>query len=115
LAAVEIMKLQNIIILQNKIDLVKEQAALQQFDDIKAFIEGTVSLARARALSLALSLSAPLSRARSLSLSRSLSDMKALFEGTVAEKSPIIPISAQLKYNIDVVAEYMAKCIPIPS
>lgn len=30
LAAVEIMKLQNIIILQNKIDLVKEQAALQQ-------------------------------------------------------------------------------------
>jgi translation initiation factor 2 subunit 3 len=73
LAAVEIMKLQNIIILQNKIDLVKEQAALQQFDDIKAFIEGTV-----------------------------------------AEKSPIIPISAQLRYNIDVVAEYMAKCIPIP-
>jgi len=73
LAAVEIMKLQNIIILQNKIDLVKEQAALQQYDDIKAFIEGTV-----------------------------------------AEKSPIIPISAQLKYNIDVVAEYMAKCIPIP-
>ena len=30
LAAVEIMKLQHIIILQNKIDLVKEQAALQQ-------------------------------------------------------------------------------------
>jgi translation initiation factor 2 subunit 3 len=73
LAAVEIMKLQNIIILQNKIDLVKEQAALQQYDDIKAFIEGTV-----------------------------------------AEKSPIIPISAQLRYNIDVVAEYMAKKIPIP-
>jgi len=59
--------------LQNKIDLVKEQAALQQYEDIKAFIEGTV-----------------------------------------AEKSPIIPISAQLRYNIDVVAEYMAKKIPIP-
>mmetsp|Transcript_46090 Transcript_46090/g.96475 ORF Transcript_46090/g.96475 Transcript_46090/m.96475 type:complete len:519 (-) Transcript_46090:49-1605(-) len=73
LAAVEIMKLQNIIILQNKIDLVKEQAALQQYEDIKAFIEGTV-----------------------------------------AEKSPIIPISAQLRYNIDVVAEYMAKKIPVP-
>mmetsp|Transcript_11549 Transcript_11549/g.28310 ORF Transcript_11549/g.28310 Transcript_11549/m.28310 type:complete len:508 (-) Transcript_11549:164-1687(-) len=73
LAAVEIMKLQNIIILQNKIDLVKEQAALQQYEDIKAFIEGTV-----------------------------------------AEKSPIIPVSAQLRYNIDVVAEYMAKKIPIP-
>ena len=35
LAAVEIMKLQNIIILQNKIDLVKEDAALAQFDQIK--------------------------------------------------------------------------------
>mmetsp|Transcript_39891 Transcript_39891/g.62225 ORF Transcript_39891/g.62225 Transcript_39891/m.62225 type:complete len:331 (-) Transcript_39891:183-1175(-) len=74
LAAVEIMKLQNIIILQNKIDLVKEQTALQQFEDIKTFIEGTV-----------------------------------------AEKSPIIPISAQLRYNIDVVAEYMAKVIPVPT
>mmetsp|Transcript_6289 Transcript_6289/g.16080 ORF Transcript_6289/g.16080 Transcript_6289/m.16080 type:complete len:508 (-) Transcript_6289:12-1535(-) len=73
LAAVEIMKLQNIIILQNKIDLVKEQAALQQYEDIKAFVEGTV-----------------------------------------AEKSPIIPISAQLRYNIDVIAEYMTKKIPIP-
>ena len=35
LAAVEIMKLQNIIILQNKIDLVKEDAALAQYDQIK--------------------------------------------------------------------------------
>ena len=35
LAAVEIMKLQNIIILQNKIDLVKEDMALAQFDQIK--------------------------------------------------------------------------------
>jgi len=35
LAAVEIMKLKNIIILQNKIDLVKEDAALAQYDQIK--------------------------------------------------------------------------------
>lgn len=35
LAAVEIMKLRNIIILQNKIDLVKGEAALQQRDQIK--------------------------------------------------------------------------------
>ena len=35
LAAVEIMKLQNIIILQNKIDLVKEDAAQAQFDQIR--------------------------------------------------------------------------------
>lgn len=73
LAAVEIMKLEKILILQNKIDLVSQDEAAQQHDDIKRFIKGTV-----------------------------------------AEKSPIIPISAQLKLNIDVVCEYMAKHIPIP-
>jgi len=74
LAAVEIMKLKNIIILQNKIDLVKADAAKEQFEDIKAFIQGTV-----------------------------------------AEGSPIVPISAQLKFNIDVVCEYICKHVPIPS
>jgi len=73
LAAVEIMKLNRIIILQNKIDLVKEAAALQQFDDIRAFVKGTV-----------------------------------------ADESPIVPISAQLRYNIDVVAEYITNYIPVP-
>ena len=73
LAAVEIMKLTNIIILQNKIDLVKEAAALQQFEDIKAFVKGGV-----------------------------------------ADGAPIIPISAQLKYNIDVLCEYIVKSIPVP-
>lgn len=34
--------------------------------------------------------------------------------GTVAEGAPIVPISAQLKYNIDVVAEYMISKIPVP-
>lgn len=34
--------------------------------------------------------------------------------GTVAQNAPIIPISAQLKYNIDVVCEYIVKHIPIP-
>lgn len=34
--------------------------------------------------------------------------------GTVAESSPIVPISAQLKYNIDAVNEYIVKRIPIP-
>lgn len=34
--------------------------------------------------------------------------------GTVAEGAPIIPISAQLKYNIEVVCEYIVKKIPIP-
>lgn len=73
LAAVEMMKLQNIIIIQNKIDIVqKEENILQQYDDIKKFVSGTR-----------------------------------------AEKAPIIPISAQLKYNIDVVCDYLCR-IPIP-
>ncbi|KAG8854333.1 hypothetical protein FRB91_003655 [Serendipita sp. 411] len=38
----------------------------------------------------------------------------AFVKGTVAEKSPIVPISAQLKYNIDAVNEYIVKEIPIP-
>ena len=73
LAAIEIMKLKNILILQNKIDLVKESQAMEQKDQIDKFIKGTI-----------------------------------------AEKAPIIPISAQLKYNIDVVCEYIIKNIPLP-
>lgn len=79
LAAVEIMQLKNIIILQNKIDLVKESAATEQHGAILDFIQGTV-----------------------------------------AEGSPIVPISAQLattnaaSYNIDVVCEYIVKRVPIP-
>lgn len=34
--------------------------------------------------------------------------------GTIAEGAPVIPISAQLKYNIDVVCEYITKKIPVP-
>ena len=67
LAAVELMQLQNIIILQNKIDLVKEEAAKLQHDQIQAFVEGTV-----------------------------------------ASRAPIIPISAQLGYNIDKVCKNIA-------
>lgn len=55
------MKLKHIIILQNKIDLVKEAQAKEQHDQIVKFVQGTV-----------------------------------------AEGAPIIPISAQLKYNIEV-------------
>ncbi len=43
LAAVEIMKLENIIILQNKIDLVKQEDALKQQAQIKKFVSGTVA------------------------------------------------------------------------
>jgi len=73
LAAVEIMRLKNIIILQNKVELIKEQQALAQHEDIKKFVAGTV-----------------------------------------ADTSPIIPISAVLKYNVDVVCEYLCSLVPIP-
>ena len=39
--------------------------------------------------------------------------IKKFVEGTNASTSPIIPISAQLKYNIDVVIQYLCK-LPIP-
>lgn len=73
LAAVEIMRLKNIIILQNKVDLIKEDTALAQQQQIKKFVAGTV-----------------------------------------AQDAPIIPISAVLKYNIDMVCEYIVRNIPIP-
>ena len=73
LAAIEIMKLKHIIILQNKIDLVTKSQAKEQHQQILKFVQGTV-----------------------------------------AEGAPIIPISAQLKYNIEVVCEYICKKIPIP-
>uniref|UniRef100_A0A1B0D7A8 protein-synthesizing GTPase n=1 Tax=Phlebotomus papatasi TaxID=29031 RepID=A0A1B0D7A8_PHLPP len=73
LAAIEIMKLKQIVILQNKIDLVKESQAKEQYEQITKFVQGTV-----------------------------------------AEGAPIIPISAQLKYNIEVLCEYITKKIPIP-
>jgi len=43
LAAVEIMRLEHIIILQNKVDLVKPDAALAQHEQIRKFVAGTVA------------------------------------------------------------------------
>lgn len=73
LAAIEIMKLKHMIILQNKIDLVTEPQAKEQHEAIVKFVQGTV-----------------------------------------AEGSPIIPISAQMKYNIEVLCEYIVNKIPVP-
>lgn len=36
------------------------------------------------------------------------------YTGTVADGAPIVPVSAQLKYNIDAVNEYIVKKVPIP-
>jgi translation elongation factor EF-1alpha len=43
LAAVEIMRLKDIIILQNKIDLVTESVAQNQHESIQKFIQGTIA------------------------------------------------------------------------
>lgn len=40
LAAIEIMKLRHILILQNKIDLVKDTQAREQYEDIIKFVQG---------------------------------------------------------------------------
>jgi translation initiation factor 2 subunit 3 len=72
-SALEIMKLEHILILQNKIDLVKRSTAGKQYDDIKTFVRGTV-----------------------------------------AQDAPILPIAAQLKYNIEAICEYICTKIPVP-
>ncbi|ESQ50552.1 hypothetical protein EUTSA_v10023030mg [Eutrema salsugineum] len=73
LASVDMMHLKHIIILQNKVDLIQETAAVKQHEAIQKFIMNTN-----------------------------------------AEGAPIVPVSAQLKYNIDVLCEYIVKKIPIP-
>ena len=35
-------------------------------------------------------------------------------KGTVADNAPIVPISAQLRYNIDALVEYICTKIPVP-
>ncbi|KAI3897155.1 hypothetical protein MKW92_010375 [Papaver armeniacum] len=76
LAAMDIMRLQrlqHIIILQNKVDLIQQTAANIQHGAIQELIQRTI-----------------------------------------ADGAPVIPISAQLKYNIDVLCEYLVTKIPIP-
>ncbi|EPS35839.1 hypothetical protein H072_10740 [Dactylellina haptotyla CBS 200.50] len=73
LAAIEIMKLKHIIILQNKVDLMKEAQAEEHYQSILKFIRGTV-----------------------------------------ADGAPIVPISAQLKYNIDAINYHIVSKIPVP-
>ncbi|CAI7801848.1 unnamed protein product [Closterium sp. NIES-53] len=95
LAAVEIMRLKHIIILQNKIDLIQESVALNQHDAIQKFIQGTIA-----------------DGAPVIPISAQLKYNVDV--GTIADGAPVIPISAQLKYNVDVVCEMIIKRIPIP-
>lgn len=73
LAAVEIMNLPNIIILQNKVELIQRGQEKVQYEEIKSFVAGTA-----------------------------------------ADGAPIIPISAVLKFNIDVICEYICTQVPVP-
>ena len=43
LAAIQIMGLKNIVIVQNKIDIVSQERALQNYKEIKGFVKGTVA------------------------------------------------------------------------
>lgn len=40
--------------------------------------------------------------------------IRAFVQGTIADGAPVVPISAQLKYNVDVVCEYLCSLIPTP-
>ena len=73
LAAAEVSGIKNLIIVQNKIDIVDEKRALESYKEIKNFVKGTV-----------------------------------------AEKAPIIPISAQRGINIDVLLNAIQTIIPTP-
>jgi len=68
LAALEMLSIKKIIIIQNKLDLIDGNRANDQYDNIRTFVKGTC-----------------------------------------AESAPIIPLSAQKKYNIDVLCEYIDK------
>ena len=99
LAAVEIMRLQHIIILQNKVDLVQENVAINQHEAIQRFIEVSLYC---------------LCNVDYLLPHLVIPFFEFSPQGTVADGAPVVPISAQLKYNIDVVCEYIVKKIPIP-
>ncbi|MEK6934525.1 MAG: translation initiation factor IF-2 subunit gamma, partial [Nanoarchaeota archaeon] len=73
LMALEIVGVKNIIIIQNKIDLVTEEEAKDNYKEIQNFIKGTI-----------------------------------------AEKAPIIPVSAQHSVNIDALIEAIETIIPTP-
>lgn len=41
-------------------------------------------------------------------------DIQKFIQGTVADGAPVVPVSAQLKYNVDVVCEYIMRKVPVP-
>lgn len=111
LAAVEIMQLKHIIILQNKIDLIQENVAINQHEAIQKFIMVWFSNLLRTCCCILISIVVK-PRIGVGELGSQISHI--LSQNTVADGAPIVPVSAQLKYNIDVVCEYIVKKIPIP-
>ncbi|VDM80056.1 unnamed protein product, partial [Strongylus vulgaris] len=148
LAAVEIMQLQHLLILQNKVDIIKESQAREQYDQIKSFVQGTVAdkapvipisaqlkynvdlvcnepcpqpqtsehLAAVEIMQLQhlLILQNKVDIIKESQAREQYDQIKSFVQGTVADKAPVIPISAQLKYNVDLVCEYLCKKVPVP-
>jgi translation initiation factor 2 subunit 3 len=73
LLALQVLGIKNIVIVQNKVDLVEKEKAVENHNQIIEFVGGSV-----------------------------------------AEKAPIIPISAQHRINIDALIENIEKYIPTP-
>ncbi|MHB8587105.1 MAG: translation initiation factor IF-2 subunit gamma [Thermoplasmatota archaeon] len=73
LMALDIIGVKNLVIVQNKIDLVSEERAQENYREIQRFVKGTV-----------------------------------------AEKAPVVPVSAQAGINIDVLIETLERVIPTP-
>jgi len=73
LTALEIVGIKNIVVVQNKIDIVDKKQAKENYNQIKAFLKGSI-----------------------------------------AEKAPIIPVSAQQKINIDALIQAIEETIKTP-
>ncbi len=73
LAVAEVIGIKNIVIVQNKIDIVDEKRARESYAEIKNFVKGSI-----------------------------------------AENSPIIPVSAQRQVNIDILIQALEEFIPTP-
>lgn len=73
LAAAEIVGIKNIVIVQNKIEIVSDKRAKESYEEIENFVQGTI-----------------------------------------AQESPIIPVSAQRGVNMDVLIQAIQEFIPTP-
>lgn len=69
----EICEIENVVIVQNKIELISRQRVIENYNEIKKFVKGTI-----------------------------------------AEKAPIIPVSAMHSVNIDVLIQAIETVIPTP-